>query len=141
MNTIIELLSEKNEILMRFHKLNEEELLNFVDGNFDRFEEFYSQREDLLNLVKDIDAEVGDLNEEEINGPALSDIQKAQVLKLIELKNEIVQNILAQDLQILSMIESAKTEIIKELRQTQTVRKGLAGYKQSVNDKKLSEEA
>ena len=45
METIINLLKDKNYHLEKFHELNATELINFVDGNFDNLEVFYQSRE------------------------------------------------------------------------------------------------
>jgi hypothetical protein len=140
MVNVMELLNEKNDVLARFHDLNEQELLNFADGNFDRFELFYQERENLLEIIKTLDDEIGHAH---LPGAAVksSDDERARVLRLMDVKNDLVQRILAQDLQILSLIETAKSEIIRELRTTNEAKKAIGGYKVTDTQRKLNEKA
>jgi len=50
-----------------------------------------------------------------------------------------VQQILAQDLQILSVIEQAKSNIIKDLRQVQSAKKAVGAYKSGDAPNRLDE--
>ena len=54
-DTIINLLKDKNYHLQKFHQMNETELMNFSEGNFDGLEVFYQSRETILDLVRCID--------------------------------------------------------------------------------------
>jgi hypothetical protein len=63
------------------------------------------------------------------------------VLTAMNVKNDLVTRILAQDLQILSVIEQAKSEIIKELRQVQSAKKAVGAYKSGDARNKLDEKA
>lgn len=141
MDTIINLLKDKNYHLQKFHQLNETELLNFTEGNFDNLETFYQSRETILDLIRCIDRLVDAAGEAQGEGVKASDQQKKDVLKCMSDKNEIVTRILAQDLQILSVIEQAKSNIIKELRSVQVGRKAISGYKSGDAPSKLDEKA
>jgi hypothetical protein len=53
----------------------------------------------------------------------------------------LVTRILAQDLQVLSLIEQAKSNIIKELRSVQAGKKAVGAYKSPTQSNKLDEKA
>ncbi len=142
MNSVIDLLTEKNHFLDKFINLNENEILNFMDGNFDNLDSFYNSREKLLNILTDIDNKIEEESIFEYDGHISNEIKK-KIIKALDYKNEIVKQILAQDLQILSLIEEAKSIIIKELSQVKTTRKVFNSYKseKSPAQDKLNEKA
>jgi hypothetical protein len=128
MNSVIDLLTEKNHFLDKFINLNENEILNFMDGNFDNLDSFYNSREKLLNILTDIDSKIEEESIFEYEGHISNELKK-KIIKALDYKNEVVKQILAQDLQILSLIEEAKSIIIKELSQVKTTRKVFNSYK------------
>ena len=141
METIINLLKDKNYHLEKFHELNAMELINFVDGNFDNLEVFYQSRETILDLVRCIDRLIDAATASQGVPDKISDAAKRTVTSCMHLKSELVQRILEQDLQILSMIEQAKSNIIKELRQVQSAKKAVGAYKTGDVLNKLDEKA
>ena len=140
MDAIVKLLKDKNYHLEKFYTLNEQELINFVDGNFDNLEVFYQSREVILDLIRCIDRMIESASEESqvVN---VSAEMKKEILNYMDAKNDLVSRILAQDLQILSVIESEKSNIIKELRQVQSAKKAVGSYKSGDASNKLDEEA
>ena len=140
MESILNLLRDKNFHLQKFFQMNATELVNFNDDNFDNLEVFYQSRETILDLVRCVD----DLIEQAASnddGSVASDAQRAEMLRLMAEKNEVVQSILAQDLQILSVIERTKSNIIRELQTVRTSRRAFAGYRAPDLALKLDEEA
>jgi hypothetical protein len=139
MEEVIRLLNEKNICLKRFLELNENEMDLFAAGNFDNLDRFYSAREGILEMIKRVDEmiEVACLNFTESDADAVRD----QVKKCMEKKDQIVKRILAQDLEILSFIDSAKSEVIKELAEVRTVRKAFSSYKSGIGSGNVDEEA
>lgn len=140
MRNIIELLKEKNLSLEKFYKLNEVELVNFEAGNFDRLESFYASREGLLQLIKKIDEIIEKSNSPDIRIEKADESSRQSVLAELSYKNDLVNNILDQDLKILSVIELAKNKIIRELRQVQSAHKVVGRYKPGANSGRLDEE-
>lgn len=141
MENIISLLHDKNYHLQRFHDMNEVELMNFVEGNFDNLEGFYNTREAILDLIRCIDRVIEQshlMMEEPIQ---CSNEDRHKISKALSDKNDLVTRILAQDLQILSVLESAKSSIIKELTQVKAARKAVGAYKSGEPDSRLDEEA
>ncbi len=141
MDTIINLLKDKNYHLEKFLQLNEGELLNFTEGNFEGLEVFYQSRETILDLVRCIDRliEAAAATQTDTNG--VTDAHKREIMSCMNAKNDLVTRILAQDLQILSVIEQEKSSIIKELRTVQSGKKAIGAYKSGDAPNKLDEEA
>lgn len=140
MEEVIKLLTEKNICLNRFVDLNTKEIDFIVAGNFDNLERFYAAREGLLEIIQRVDEMIGIASLGFDEGD--TDAEAAmQVKKCMQQKDQIVKRILAQDIQILSKIDSAKSEIIKELSETKTIRKAIGSYKSGQNNQKLDEEA
>lgn len=141
MENIIKLLKDKNYHLQKFYQLNEVELLNFAEGDFDNLEVFYQARETILDLIRCIDRLVDSAASAHDKPGKISDQNKKEMLTSMADKNDLVTRILGQDLQILSVIEQAKSEIIKELRQVQGAKKAVGAYKSGDPNNKLDEKA
>jgi hypothetical protein len=141
MDTIINLLNDKNYHLQKFLQLNEVELLNFTDGNFENLEVFYQSRETILDLIRCIDRLIEAASAAHADPGQVSAQHKQQMIKAMAAKTDMVQQILAQDLQILAVIEQTKSNIIKELRTVQAGKKAVGGYKSGAAASKLDEEA
>jgi len=140
MEEVVQLLTEKNICLKRFFEINEQELDFINAGNFDNLDRFYSAREGILEIIQRVDAmiEVAFLGFE---GEPTDDVTQHSIRRCMEQKDNLVKRILAQDLLILERIESAKSEIIKDLSETKTVRKAISSYKSGPDRRKLDEEA
>ncbi len=141
MDAIINLLNDKNFHLQKFLQLNEHELLNFADGNFDNLEVFYQSRETILDLIRCIDRLIETASVAHAEPGKISAQHKQQMIRAMAVKNDTVTQILAQDLQILAVIEQEKSDIIKELRTVQTGKKVVGAYKSGDAPNKLDEEA
>lgn len=124
MERVVELIRDKVKYLEKLHKLNEEELIKFADDDFNTLEIFYHNREGILGLVgkidkmiKEVDA-VCDFRVTEV-APKL----QKEIIQTLDYKNSLVTEILSQDLQILSFIEAAKSNIINELKGIKKIQK------------------
>lgn len=135
---IITLLNQKNHYLEKFYSLNETELLNFSAGQFDNLEYFYQTREKILAMVKYLD---GEIDKTESGGSAPSTEDKRELREALAIKEEYVNRILSQDLEILSCIESAKSDIIRELQELKRAKRAVGSYKSRPADRRLDEEA
>lgn len=135
---IVTLLNQKNHYLEKFYTANETELLNFAQGNFDSLEQFYQDREKLLEIIRYIDQQI---EQEPVNAAEISAEQKREISTSLAVKDEYVTRILAQDLEILTCIESAKSSIIRELREIKRTKKAVGGYKSKTFTNRLDEEA
>lgn len=140
MESIIGLLKDKNYHLEKFLQLNAVELQNFESGDFENLEVFYQSRETILDLIRCIDRLV-ETASQDLEGEPISEVFRAEVRKCMDDKNAVVTKILEQDLKILSLIEQAKSDIIRGLSQTQLSRKAVSAYKSGSPAAKLDEKA
>lgn len=141
MTRIVTLLNEKNHYLEKFYSLNEVELVNFAQGQFDNIEHFYQTRERILDVLKYVDAQIEKAHDDmgmmaEVNADARLEIKEA-----LKIKDEYVTRIIEQDIQVLACIEMAKNSIIKELQEVRRGRKAVGGYKSKTFNNRLNEEA
>lgn len=141
MNDILNLLKEKNQCLEKFYRLNEAELENFEAGVYEHLERFYSNREGLLQIIKKIDEVIERANAAAEKEQNVNDNMRRAMASELQYKNELVNRILDQDLRILSVIEVAKTKIIRELKQVRSATKVLGKYKTGTTTGRLDEEA
>ncbi len=127
---LIQFLNEKNHFLEKFCSLNEKQISLLESGQFDEIEKFYNQREDLLKILKYIDAEIYKAHmSQKDEATGFSENQKQEIREALRTKEIYVKKILDQDLIVLSLIDDAKNRIIRELQDVQKARKALAGYK------------
>jgi hypothetical protein len=140
MENIINLLRDKIYHLQRFHDMNDVELVRFVEGKFENLESFYNSREAILDLVKCIDRLLEQAQLAEFPDQISRD-HREQVSSTLAAKDRLVKKILGQDLQILSVLETAKSNIIRELAQLKTVRKAVGAYRSGAERPQLDEEA
>lgn len=138
MNRIITLLQQKNHYLEKFYSLNESQILDFSSGDFDGLEEFYQTRENILQMIQYLDKELNALQESDVS---INSEQKIEIREALAIKDEYVSRILSQDLEILSCIETAKSNIIRELQEVRRAKKAISGYKSKKQERQLDEEA
>ncbi len=141
MQRIISLLREKNNYLERFYEVNEMELTNFANRNFDGLESFYATRDSLLELIRDIDDRIDRENRDANDQYSPSTNEKIEIELMLKEKNQWVKAILAQDLHILSSVEKEKSSIITELRTTARAKKVVGAYHSGTQVTQLDEEA
>ena len=112
-----------------------------MDGNFDNLDVFYNSREKILGILTDIDEKIEEESIFDFEEENLESGVKKKVLRALDYKNEQVTRILGQDLQILSLIETAKSNIIKELTNVKDTKKILGSYKseKTVKPEKINE--
>ncbi len=142
MRRIVLLLNEKNHYLEKFYALNEKELKNFVLGNFETLEAFYETRERILEIIRYLDSQVDGVRLEfEMESRETPAEFKQLLREALSIKELYVKKIIEQDLSVLSCIESAKSEIIRELQDIRKNKKAVAGYKTPTFRQRLDEEA
>ncbi|HWU44220.1 MAG TPA: hypothetical protein VN132_12300 [Bdellovibrio sp.] len=140
MTRIITLLNEKNHYLEKFYSLNEVELTNFAQGQFENLQDFYQTRERILDVLKYVDAQIERAHGDIDPSIALAEDIRAQLKEALKIKDEYVGRIIEQDIQVLACIETAKNSIIKELQETRRHRKAIGGYKSKTFTNNLDEE-
>ena len=87
---IIDLLEEKNHYLEKFYALNETELVNFSSGNFDKLEHFYNTRERILEIVKYIDGQLDNVQNDLHSVTNASPEERLTVRQAMSVKDEYV---------------------------------------------------
>jgi hypothetical protein len=130
---LVQFLNEKNHFLEKFFSLNDAQICRMQGGLFDEIEIFYNQREDLLKILKYIDAEINKAHQlhKDTNGQ-YAEAEKNSIREALRTKEAYVKRILEQDLLVLELIDEAKSTIIKELQSVKKARKALTGYKANV---------
>jgi len=127
---LIQFLNEKNHFLEKFYSLNLNQITKLESGLFEGLDRFYSQREDLLKILKYVDSEIYKAHMDHKDTQAgFEEAQKSEIREALRVKEMYVRKILEQDLIVLSLIDEAKTQIIKELQEIQKGKKAIAGYK------------
>ena len=141
MKRIATLLNEKNHYLEKFYSLNETELENFVRGQFENLDYFYKTREKILEVVRYLDSQIVAVRVESDSEVAncAADVKQA-IKEALYIKDQYVEKIIEQDLKVLSCIESAKSEIIRELQDIRKNKKAVNGYKSPTFKQRLDEE-
>ncbi len=129
----VQLLNEKNHFLEKFYSLNEKQLVQLSASKFENVEYFYNQREDILKIIKYIDAELTRVHNDEVAmNLAVSDQDQAAVKECLRIKDIYVNRIVEQDVQIISLIEKLKNNIITELKTVRGARRAMTGYKSAM---------
>lgn len=137
MTRIISLFQQKTHYLEKFCEANEEALALFSKGQFETLEAFYQRREDIIKVLHYIDSQLGQA-QEEIKDPTREDreILKAALTE----KDRFVNRIMKQDLEILTYIDQAKTEIIRELQDLRRSKSAIGKYKSGIQQRRIDEE-
>ncbi len=130
---LVQLLTEKTHFLEKFYTLNEIQIAELENGHFDKIEKFYNQREDILKILKHLDSEVNRAHtlHKEISG-VFTETDKAAFNECMRVKEMFVEKIIDQDMQVLSLIDEAKSKIIRELQDVRLAKKAMHGYKTNV---------
>ena len=137
MQRIVSFLNHKNHYLEKFYSVNETEILNFAKGEFSNLENFYQTREKILETIAYIDSQI----ESESASHEITSADRREISTALAIKEEYVSRILAQDLEILSCIESAKSSIIRELQDIRKTAKAVGSYRSRTFNNRLDEEA
>lgn len=136
MKRILELMDQKNHFLEKFYSVNEKSIELFVRDQFETINEFYQERENILEIIKYIDKEIKIIFQ---NAQPDNEKDLAQFRKSLSVKDTFVEKIIEQDIAILSCIEAAKNQIIKELKDVKLGKKVVSAYKNPQSKNKLEE--
>jgi hypothetical protein len=139
MTKTITYLEEKNMFLEKFMGINREWLDRLSRGDFNKLEEFRENRENILNIIKHLDVLV-DAHSRKMDGDEIPDIIKHRLNALLERKDALVKVILSQDLEIMELVENAKSQIIVELQNVRKTRKTIGSYKSTNKVKETVDE-
>lgn len=125
---IISLLEEKNHHLQMFLEVSINERKSFKARNFENLEELYSMRESLLEGIRSIDRRLHQYSAE-IDTTQLSMDTKDKIKTLMATKQNLVNQILSQDLVMLSCVENEKSNMIKKMTSVRDGRRLLKAYR------------
>lgn len=137
MKRLLELMDQKNHYLEKFYTINETHIVMFLKNRFEAINEFYNSRENILEILKYIDQEIRIVSHAATE-ESLLDVQKLK--GSLQLKDTFVKKIIEQDIDILACIESAKNNIISELKDVRTGKRAIAAYKTPTFNETLGEE-
>ncbi len=127
MEEIIGLLKEKNNCLRKFYTLNKAEIFRFEAGDFNRVESFYNSRDNILDMISYVEKKIEQKMSTTTFAPATADL-KNQIKSELDSKDKIISEILGQDLKILSLIDVAKSDLIKELQDVRKKKEVMGAY-------------
>ena len=130
MNRIIQLFKERNHYLDKFIDLNASELQKFNSGNFEDVEVFYETRDRLLNLLKCLE-DLIELEYESIKNKTIvvdASIKK-DIQYLLQQKEDKIQIIVEQDIELISLVDQEKTKIYHTMKSIKKGRKVISAYK------------
>ncbi|MBY0384116.1 hypothetical protein K2X05_03065 [bacterium] len=125
---IISLLEEKNHHLQMFLEVSINERKSFKARNFENLEELYSMRESLLEGIRSIDRRLHQYSVD-IDTAQLSIDTKDKIKTLMAAKQNLVNQILSQDLVMLSCVENEKSNMIKKMTSVRDGRRLLKAYR------------
>lgn len=140
MSNLLELHKEKNIFLERFSQLNADELSNFANGNFDKIEAFYNQREKILEILQFIEDKIS-LQSHLATTKVWSGTERKMLENAILEIKILTHTIVQQDMDILSLVDATKSAIIRELQSLKKNKKSVSGYKTKVDHHQIDEEA
>ncbi len=126
---LLELLQQKNHFLDKFFSMNTKGIEEFKLGNFDSLDQFYHNRESILNAIRVIDQRIADLK---ISVSEMTEDDKSDIRYELDIKNETVQLVIDQDLIILQYIETQKSRIIMDLKANVKTKSTIAKFKSPI---------
>lgn len=106
--SLFNLLEEKNSYLLEFHKINTDEIERLTKGLTDNLENFYYSRELLLNAIDRLDKKIAKEKETtclETQNLEVQREEKKKLQEILHLKKSMVLSILDQDLAIISLVD------------------------------------
>ena len=111
---LFHLLEKKNRCLLKFHKLNNDEIERLTAGCQDNLDNFYHDREALLSAIDQVDKRIAE--EEKPARFEAQTAEKKRLKKILRLKRDMVLSILDQDLVILSLMSGLQEDNENELQ-------------------------
>jgi hypothetical protein len=141
MEKVIHLLKERNKYLSKFSALNAAECGRMSEGNFERIDEFYTAREGILEIIKQLELMMEKFLSSDGGATQIAPSLKRMAGALLKERDELVNQILGQDLEILQLIDQAKNDIIHQLQGLKKGRKVISSYKSGTKAPTLDEEA
>jgi isocitrate dehydrogenase kinase/phosphatase len=123
---LLELLDQRNHYYEKFLSLSDRQIELLSCGHYQELDDFYEQREKILEIIRYIDHQIGEATAEISE---ISPRQRDDVRERLSIKESYVARIVEEDLKILGFIEEAKNLIIQELHQVIKYKKVVKGYR------------
>lgn len=139
MNRITMLMGERNKYLVKYYNLNEREMSLFRIANFDSLDAFYDTRQAILEVVAELDKKI----DEELMEMTAADVETHEdsMAELLSSKDSIIEKILDQDLELLSIVEKEKSRVLQEYIDTSVSKKAVGKYKSGTVKRSYEQEA
>ncbi|MEC9281915.1 MAG: hypothetical protein VX642_04335 [Bdellovibrionota bacterium] len=139
MNRMTNLMNERNKYLVKYYNLNEREMVLFAQNNYESLDAFYETRQAILEVVAELDKKIDEslmtLTVKEVEA------QEDDIAELLSSKDSIIEKILDQDLQLLSLIEKEKNRVMKEYMDTSLSKKAVGKYHSGAVKRTFEQEA
>ncbi|MFK8138284.1 MAG: flagellar protein FliT [Bdellovibrionales bacterium] len=139
MERLVEFMNERNNYLDRYFKLNAREIELFAENNFDSIDAFYETRSAILEVIHALDERI-DIEIKQTEVAAIQALEN-QVAEILTYKDEVIEKILDQDLEILSLIETEKNSVMQELMSSKKNKKAVGAYKSGKRKVSFQQEA
>lgn len=139
MNRMTTLMNERNKYLVKYYNLNEREMALFAQKNFDSLDAFYETRQAILDVVAELDKKI----DESLMSLTVKEVEAKEddIAELLSSKDSIIERILDQDLQLLSLIEKEKSRVMKEYMDTNLNKKAVGKYHSGAVKRTFEQEA
>ena len=115
MKNLVELLNERNKYLEQFYSLNKKEISYLEKGIFENLKSFYERREVILNAINNTNDLMKKFALGDLQKIKFEEKDKSEMIKASKYKDQLAEEILCQNLEILSFVEEMKIEMIKDI--------------------------
>lgn len=139
MQRLTMLMTERNNYLVKYFNLNEREMSLYRQANFDSLDAFYETRQAILEVVAELDRKI----DEDLMALTTQEVESQQedMALLLSEKDSIIEKILDQDLELLSMIEKEKGRVLREFMEASLSKKAVGKYKSGTVKHNFEQEA
>jgi hypothetical protein len=136
MEEVIEYLKMKNKYYEKFYTISTKFLEETNRDHWDNLSFFVENRERLLNIIRSLDLKIARAFKESTNNEAEMESYKATLQQLFDKKKHLGERIISIDLQLISRIDSMKTETIKKLKSTLKTHSHLDSFERTSNTRR-----
>lgn len=118
MEEVIHYLELKNQYYEKFFSITSKFLSQIGSDQWEGTELLLDNRERILNIIRSFDHKIARLFEEvDVDNDRL-ETYRARVKQILDRRTEIVNKIVALDLELMGKVEEVKNETIRELKRT-----------------------
>ncbi len=134
---ILNLVQHKNHFLEKFYELNHDQIKMLEKSDLEGLDQFHQAREKLLVIVQEVDEKIAGRLQRHLQ---ISNEAREMLKISLRRKDHLVREILRQDLMILSLVQKAKDNVIRELSEVQYSRRSVGKYRGRLDHLSLDEE-